>query len=526
MGFIRVANNGWGFVDAASGAPFVPVGSNYCAVIDATGFPLFGSDAYTEADGVAEARRAFARLADLGLNVVRTWLEPDVFFPIGRRLDPAAAGKLDALLNCAREHGIRLSLGAHLCPLNSRGFRAGTIRGFEPPHRERLNEMLYLLGQRWGQDETIFSWSIIGEGSLPWQTPWLAEGWPTWLSYWYDSDITTLRAAWEGVAVPGFAEAPIPPRNVGFTLPLGAVSPGRLHELPAEPQAGSTWRYDWRLYLEEVGASWVLEQLRTLRAAGARQMLTVGNNSWIFPGLAAGQMAVGFNPYFYLDAVDYLCQHNYPAPQCLPGGNGDPLDSDEAMTFWRHAVEVMARIYGSMGKPVVLEEWGWYGGSASRFLCPLPYRSEEEQRRYCDLMMETSVSCYAGWFYWQWRDMPQAPDISDYSALYAADGTRVKPWGKCYAQWAERLKQHPPQRAAAAAHVALPMKSLYTDDRFHETWWQETCRDYSANGPLDFDACFELKPIMTNSSAAEVASPPATDAQGQPAEMPQHQWIS
>lgn len=523
MGFIRVAQNGWNFEDAATGAPFVPIGTNYCAVIDKTGFPLFGIDEHTEADGVAEARRAFARLADLGLNVVRTWLEPDIFFPVGRRLDPAAAGKLDALIVAAREHGIRLTLGLHLCPLKSRGFRAGALRSFEPPHRARLNEMLYHLGQRWGQEETIFSWSIVGEGTLPWQTKWLAEGWPAWLSYWYDGDIASLREAWEGTPVPSFEEAPIPPRNVGLTLPLGAVNPGRLPALPADRWAGSSWRYDWRLYLEEVGASWVQEQLRTLRAAGARQMMTVGNNSWIFPGLAAGQMALGFNPYFYLDSVDYLCQHNYPAPQCLPGGNGDPLESAEAMRFWLDAAEVMARIYGSMGKPVVLEEWGWYGGSDSAFLCPLPYRSEEEQRRYGDMMMEMSRTCNAGWFYWQWRDMPDAPDISDYSALYAVDGTRVKPWGRAYAQWAARLQAQPPQRTPARATVTLPMKSLYTDDRFHENWWQDICRDYAATGPLDFTPEFELKPIMTAVAPPRKNDTPAPTDEG---ETLQHQWVS
>jgi len=504
MDFIRVSKDGWHFEEASSGKTFVPIGTNYCAVIAGvqTGgyfgqiFPVFGRDEYTEADGSAEARRAFARLAQLGLNVVRTWLEPEVLFPHGRRLDPDGAARLDALVDAAVANGIRLSLGLHLCPIRSQAFHSGTIRSFQPPHRQRLNDLLSILARRYGSEPAIFSWTIVGEAQLPWQTDWMAQQWPAWLEYFYDSNLDSLRAAWEGVQVESFASAPIPPKNVGLTLPFGSVSPGKLPELPPDPWAGSNWRYDWRLFMDDIGSQWVHEQATVLRTAGARQMITVGNNSWTFPGLAAGAMATGLNPYFYLDSVDYICQHSYPAPQCLPGGNGDPLDSEDAMRFWLDACEAMARIYGSMGKPVVLEEFGWYGGNASRFLCPLPFRSEEDQKRYCDRMMETTQTCFSGWFYWQWKDMPRAVDISNYSGLYAADGNRVKPWGNSYAQWARKLKQNPPRRAPAKPTVDLPLRPLYTDDRFHENWWQDICRAYRQTGPLDFRPVIERKPMM------------------------------
>ena len=503
--FIRVSGDGWHFEEASSGRPFVPIGTNYCAVIEAieTGgycgqvFPLFGRDEHTETDPVEEARRAFSRLADLGMNVVRTWLEPSDFFPVGLRLDSEAADRFDAVIAAASDHSIRLSVGLHLCPIASRGFSAGRIRSFEPPHRQRLIEHLHLLAGRWGNEPAIFSWTIVGEGTLPWRTPWMENGWPAFLQYWYDDDLDSLRSEWGAkVSVPSFAEAPVPPRNIGATLPLGAVNPGNLASLPEDEWAGSTWRYDWRLYLEEIGSAWIAEQVRALRTSGARQMIAVGNNSWTFPGLPVGQMALGFNPFFYLDSVDYLCQHNYPAPQCLPGGTGDPLDSEEAMQTWLAGNEVMGRIYGSLGKPVVMEEWGWYGGGESRFLTPLPFRSEEDQSRYSDRMMESMQSCFAGWIYWQWRDMPRAADITNFSGLYAADGTRLKPWGQRYGECAARRKQNPPALARAKAVVGIPMREFTTSDRFHETWWQTICRDYPTTGPLDFRLDFERKPLV------------------------------
>lgn len=498
MGMIQVAEDGWHFEDAETRLPYVPVGSNYCGVmagVDTGGycgsvFPLFGIDEHTAPDGIAEGRRAFARLEALGLNTVRMWLEPHNFFPVGRRLDPAGAAMLDALFEAGRRHGLRFCLGMHLCDHAS----GHPLQSFEPPHQERLLDHLTSLAARWGWEEQIFSWTIIGEGTLPWQTPWIVSQWPAWLQYWYNDNLAALRTAWgPDVAVTSFAEAPVPPQNVGLTVPLGTLP----QDLPPDPWAGSTWRYDWRLFLEEIGSAHIRREVRALRAGGARQMITVGNNCWTFPGLPANQMARGYDPYFYLDEVDYLCQHSYPAPQCLPGGTGDPLDNEAAMQFWLNACEVMGRIYGSLGKPVMLEEWGWYGGGTSRFLCPLPHRSEDDQRRYGDRVMEVTHHCFAGWLNWLWRDMPRAADISNLSGLYAADGDRLKPWGQSYAQWAAKLKAKPPVRAPATVTVNLPMKDLYTSDAAHHQWWQTICRDYETKGPFDFRPVFERKPMTS-----------------------------
>ncbi|NQT20628.1 MAG: hypothetical protein HQ592_13050 [Planctomycetes bacterium] len=331
MGFIRVAGDRRHFEDATTGNTFVPIGSNYCGVmarVDTGGycgnvFPLFGTDDNTEADGLAEGVRALDRLAALGLNVIRIWLEPHDFFPVGRRLDPEGAAKLDALLEAGRRTGIRFCVGMHLCD-HASGHK---FQPFEPPHDARLLDQLYALGSRWGREEQIFSWTIVGEGTLPWQTPWIVSQWPAWLQYWYNDDIKALHEAWgPDVKATSFSDAPVPPPNVGLTVPLGTLKSNAISKFPPDTWAGSTWRYDWRLFLEEIGSARVRREARTLREAGARQMITVGNNCWTFPGLPAGQMARGYNPFFYLDDVDYLCQHSYPAPQCLPGGTGDPLD--------------------------------------------------------------------------------------------------------------------------------------------------------------------------------------------------------
>ena len=504
MSYIQVSADKHGFADSVTGQRFVPIGSNYCAVMGRAKlgafmsqvFHLFGTDDDTSDTGIGEAIKWIDKLADLNLNVLRIWLEPDEFFQDGYRISPQGAEKLDRFFEACRERGMRVAVGMHLAPSAS-GWK---LHNFQPPHNQRLLEMLHLLGTRWGNEPAIFSWTIVGEGQLPWYTKWLGERWPTFLQYWYNDNLEDLKKAWGGLpggSISSFEDAPMPPRNIGACLGIDRVNPGRLKDLPHDPWAGSTWRYDWRMFLEEIGSRRVHEEVRTLRSAGAKQMMTVGANCWTFPNLPAGQMTMGYVPNFYLDSVDYLCQHNYPGPQCLPGGNGDPLSSDQAMQDWLAANQIMGRIYASLGKPVVMEEFGWYGGGKSNFLCPLPERSLEDQDRYMNLMMESMQGSFSGWFQWLHRDMPRAADISNLSGLFTSDG-KLKPAGKRYGQWAKKLHQSPPPYVPGRSVVDIDMKGMFTNDIHHETWWQEQISGYASKGPLDFRYRFEPKPMTSS----------------------------
>ncbi len=502
MGFIQVNPDGDGFVDNGTGRRFVPIGANYAAMLDMVNYRgkprrftgLFGVDRETEADPLAEAKKYMQKLGDLGLNVIRIWTEPQDFFPFGNRLDPATTDQFDRFLDLCRQHGIHVSVGMHLAPSPT----GWPFHNFQPPFNQILLEHLHLFGLRWGKHEQIFSWTIVGEGQLPWYTRWLGEQWPHWLQYWYNDDLDALRKAWgglTGVHFHSFADAPVPPRNIGACLGIDRVVIGRLDELPGDPWAGSTWRYDWRIFLEHIGARRVHQEVGVLRRAGAKQMMTVGANSWSFPNLPASQMTMGYNPYFLADSLDYFCEHNYPMPQCLPGGHGNPLDSEENLQRWLTANEIMGRLYTSLGKPVILEEWGWYGPGRAEFAgVDMGTRTAEDQLRYCDRMMESTQHCFQGWMYWMHRDMPHDGDLTQVSGLFRAGGA-LKPWGKRYGEWARKLRTNPPAVATAKATVDLDMKRMLTDDRFHETWWDKTIREYPQRGPLDFRYVFERKPL-------------------------------
>lgn len=496
-----------GFVDGFSGRAFVPVGVNYAAMIDMVNYrgrprrfaELFGVDRHTAEDGLAEARLWIPRLAELGMNIVRVWIEPHNAFPYATtRLDPHFVKTFDAFLDVCGKNGVRVSVGMSVA-----GVPTGwVLHNFEAPHDRVLLDHLSSYAARWGKRDEVFSWTVVGEGQLPWYTKRLGEGWPGFLQYWYNDDVAELNASWSGecgVDIRRFEDAPVPPRNIGACLGVDAVTYDRLDALPTDPWGGTNWRYDWRMYLEHVGARRVQREVAALRAGGAEQMIAVGANSWTFPNLPAGIMTMGYNPYFYLDSVDYLCQHNYPMPQCLPGGMGDPLDGNDEMAAWLDTIDIMARIYTSMEKPLVLEEWGWYGGGGSQFAgVALKHRTESEQSAYCEAVVERMQNAYAGWLYWMHRDMPYDGDLTCCSGLYTADGC-LKEWGTRYSEWAAKLKRNASERTldhiTPVRTLPLPMKSLMTDDRFHETWWHETIAGWRTEGPARFEPHFERRPM-------------------------------
>ncbi|MDL5050298.1 hypothetical protein QQ054_30300 [Oscillatoria amoena NRMC-F 0135] len=286
MSHIKVSPDGRGFIDA-QGNPFVPIGTNYANCIGgytagdrSVGYSyLFGVDEYTQKDGLQEALDNFKKIADLGLNVVRIWFEPDEFFPHGYRLDPKAAERFDTLLECCRQNGIFLAIGCAFCPIPS----GWILHPFEDENNERHRMQLRVAARRWGQHPNIFSWTVVGEGTLPWQTGEFVQGWKNWLRYWYNDNLAELKKAWSDAPdFRTFEDAPVPPPNVGLTKGVFAAAPGKIKDLPHDVHEQSTWRYDWRLYLEEIGSRRVAMEADTIRGAGARQMITVGNNMWWF----------------------------------------------------------------------------------------------------------------------------------------------------------------------------------------------------------------------------------------------------
>ena len=98
------------------------------------------------------------------------------------------------------------------------------------------------------------------------------------------------------------------------------------------------------------------------------------------------------------------------------------------------------REVAAAGKPVVLAEFGWYGGGKPTFDGGRhPAATEEQQAQWCRRVVETTAGLAVGWLNWGFYDHPGARDVTELIGLVTAEG-KVKRWGEDFQQLAARFQ--------------------------------------------------------------------------------------
>ena len=406
LGLMAVRPDGQGFVEKPSGRPFTPFGVNYYD--PNTGWaPKIWRQFHTN-----RVTRHFEVMRDLGVNCARVFLTAATFQPDVNTVDEQALTKLDTLVRIARQSGIRLILTgpdhwegspAYWKPDRFAGERA----------LKALDNFWRAVGQRYRGEPAIFAWDLLNEPHLPWFAETWRPLWNKWLQAKY-GDWGRLQAAWAGELKEGESWD-----NV--TVPENKASKGNPRLL------------DWQMFRESLADEWVRRQVEAIRQADPTHLVTVGYIQWSYPLVRGGNPSqyAAFNPQRQSRWLDFMCMHFYPLL-------GRPLESKEA---WDRNLAYLqsALAYCHVGKPVVLEEFGWYGGGAPRGESSL---TEDEQDRWIVAEIEATRRLSEGWLSWPFADTPTSTDMSMYGGLVRPDLTR-KPWAKSFAQYASDLATLP-----------------------------------------------------------------------------------
>jgi hypothetical protein len=113
--------------------------------------------------------------------------------------------------------------------------------------------------------------------------------------------------------------------------------------------------------------------------------------------------------------------------------------SDESEARNLAYLESVVREVARPGKPVVIAEFGWYGGAKPSFDGGRhPAASEDQQARWCRRVVETTAGLACGWLNWGFYDHPESHDVSQLTGLLQVDGT-VKAWGYEFSRLSQRL---------------------------------------------------------------------------------------
>ncbi|MCL2701815.1 MAG: beta-galactosidase [Phycisphaerae bacterium] len=471
---IRVASDRWNF-QHEDGRYFVPLGGN---MINEQ-HPFYSGTIFDRFDAAA-CDRWLGLMASVGLNCLRQAIGVDRVFDAATGAKAAGLAHWDTFLSLCEKHGIYvMPVGGYLGgndwfdspmladsgkPLEDRCRFWESFAGHCADHPAILaydlaNELSYALpvasALPQAKDRPVDHALVAATDAK------LKDTWPAWLASRYGSLDTMNRL--HGTKHDAFASVP---GSVYFV------------DKPFDQAA-----FDFRCYLNDRGYRWCKPQCDVIRSVAPQQMIASGNNGWLFPDMDLC-LANGFHNIALHDLFDIVTIHVYPAPQCLPTGHGDPLSGEEAMRFFLAASVGMARI-DHFGKPVMMQEFGWYGGGESRFLCPLPYRSEQEHADYIDRLCHKLIPHVNGFVNWPTFDMPAANDVSNHGGMFTHDG-KPKPLAGVYERLSRELAGKPQRRAQGTTTLTYSLQGLYTSRQYQDRMWEETVATVHAGQTPDF----------------------------------------
>lgn len=404
MELIVVAPDGHDFVEADSGRSYIPFGTNYYDPHTGWAPKLWRQ---FDADKV---RQHFRVMSGMGVNCARVFLTAGSFQPTAEKIEEQALAKLDKLVEIARENGIRLILtGPDHWEGQPNYWRPDRFAG--QAALQALDRFWTIVAQRYRGEPAIFAWDLLNEPHMPWFVEQWRPQWNVWLQSTYGNR-EALKAAWgDELAEADEWDNVAVPEN--------------------QPDPGNPRLRDWQHFREHLADEWVRRQVEAIRRADPTHLVTVGYIQWSYPLVRSGNpnRYAAFNPRRQARWLDFVTIHFYPTL-------GSPFESEQNR---RKNIGYLQGVlaYCHTGKPVVLGEFGWYGGGAPQHH---PYLSEQQQARWISEEIEASRSLADGWLSWPFADSPESGDISLFAGLVKANMT-LKAWGREFKDLAENLSE-------------------------------------------------------------------------------------
>jgi hypothetical protein len=163
--------------------------------------------------------------------------------------------------------------------------------------------------------------------------------------------------------------------------------------------------------------------------------VTIGLIQWSVPAVLPSSVRYysAFRPERQAKFLDFMEIHFYP----LANGPFEYRNHEEESANLAYAESVVSEV-ARCGKPVVLAEFGWYGGGKPKFDSGRhPAVTEAQHATYCRRLVETTTGLAIGWLNWGFYDQPEATDCSELTGLMTADG-KLKQWGAVFHELSQR----------------------------------------------------------------------------------------
>lgn len=446
---IRVAKDGRTFIDEY-GRPFVPFGVTYYR--PNTGW---APQVWKQFDPEA-TRKDFAKMKELSVNCIRVFLSFKSFYTDPGTLRTEGLAKFDKFLTLAEEAGI------YVHPTGPDFWEGppnwSPVAVEDEKTVQALEEFWKLFAARYKGGNVILAYDLKNEPEVGWNDR-MKPGWNAWLQNKYGT-LERLDRAWGAAHSGQFGSLPLPDEQDALNNP----------EL-----------LDFQHFREGLADEWTRRQAAAIKSVDPGALVTAGLIQWSVPSLlpAGPRHYAAFRPERQARFLDFLEIHFYP----LEHGAYAYRDEEDELANLAY-LEGIVREAARPGKPVVLAEFGWYGGGKPKFdNGNQPAATQEQQAGYCGRVVKTSACFVAGWLNWGFYDCPDASDCSEFTGLVTADGS-VKAWGKTFHELAAQYSgsQIPP--AKIGPRPALDWDACLTDRgtqrEFRKRYLAAFLKDYPA----------------------------------------------
>lgn len=439
--------------ETGDGRPYVPFGLNYYR--PGTGW---APQLWKQFDADA-TRRDFARMKELGVTCVRVFLTYGSFFTAEDALDPEGLAKFDQFLALAEEAGIYVHPTG---PDHWEGTPswARVDRIADDRVLSALENFWRLFAGRYRNRSVIFAYDLLNEPSVGWDTPVMRLKWNAWLQSHYGS-VEEVARAWN-----------VAPESVGW---------GQSAPPPAEDAPGDRRLLDYQHFREELADEWTRRQAAAIKAADPEALVTVGLIQWSVPALLPGvRHYSAFRPKRQARWLDFMEVHFYP----LAAGFYDYTKAEDEWSN-RSYLESVVREVAAPGLPVVVAEFGWYGGGRLTIDGGShPAAGEKPQARWCRLAVETTEGLACGWLNWGFHDHPEARDVSQLTGLLTAEG-KPKVWAGEFRKLAQRLAAEGTRPATRGPRPALDWDGCITSAQAGRAFRQDYLKAFQADRDAD-----------------------------------------
>jgi len=356
-------------------------------------------------------RQDFQRMHELGVNCVRVFITFGSFFSSPETLDEAGLSKFDEFLKIAERYGI------YVHPTGPDHWEGVP----EWAKSDRFSDELFLKAQeqfwrlfatRYRGRNIIFAYDLLNEPGVYWDSFHIKKRWASYLRTKYKTQLDLARAwncdpqkiNWEDLKIPDLTD-------------------------------NKTVLLEYQQFRENIATEWVKRQTQVIHSVDSNALVTVGLIQWSVPVILPGvQHYSGFNPRKIAPYVDFMEIHFYP----LATGFYE-YQSHEDLTLNLAYAYSLVQECALAKKPVVIAEFGWYGGGRLT-IDQGKHRpaSEVDQASWCKSIIRTTYPVAIGWLNWGLYDHPEAKDVSQLTGLLTVDG-KIKAWGYAFKELSQSI---------------------------------------------------------------------------------------